>query len=311
MAAPVAASAPGKLILFGEHAVVFGEPALCTAIDLRTEVFARPHAEWLVDGASLDDPKYRYVKAAVRRSRMENPLWLEIRSMIPTGAGLGSSAAVTVAALGALASLRGAFDPPAIAREAFEIEHEVQGRASPIDTSTATAGGGVLVRPDEGDDLLWTITRDTRRWCLHRCPLPELTFVIGYTGIGAATGPLVAGVKERVDASPKAASMVREIGHITMDGLVALQRNDLVAAGRLMDQDQGLLDELGVGHPMLDRLVTAARKSSYGAKLTGAGGGGSMVALTDEPERTAQAIRDVGGRPFLVHTDPVGVRRMP
>lgn len=311
MAGPVAASAPGKLILFGEHAVVFGEPALCTAINLRTEVFARPHQEWLVDGASLDEPKYRYVKAAVGRAWSGGPLWLEIRSMIPTGAGLGSSAAVTVATLGTLQELQDSLDPPAIAREAFEIEHEVQGRASPIDTSTATAGGGVLVRPEESDDLLWTITKDTRRWCLHRCTLPDLTFVVGNTGISAATGPLVAGVKERVDASPKAASMVREIGRITMDGLVALQRKDLVAAGQLMDRDQELLNALGVGHPMLDRLVTAARKHSYGAKLTGAGGGGSMVALTDEPEKAARAIREAGGKTFLVHTDPVGVRRLP
>ena len=311
MAGRMAASAPGKLILFGEHAVVFGEPALCTAINLRTEVFARPHEEWLVDGASLDAPRYRYVKAAIRHAWKEGPLWLEIRSMIPTGAGLGSSAAVTVATLGAVHMLHDAFDPPAIAREAFDIEHEVQGRASPIDTSTATAGGGVLVRPEEDVDLLWTITRDTRRWCLHRCPLPELTFVVGNTGISAATGPLVAGVKERVDTSPKAASMIREIGHITMDGLVALQRKDLEAAGRLMDQDHELLNALGVGHPMLDRLVEAARKHSYGAKLTGAGGGGSMVALTDEPEKTAHAIREAGGKAFLVHSDPVGVRRMP
>lgn len=311
MAGPVAASAPGKLILFGEHAVVFGEPALSTAINLRTEVFARPHTEWLADGASLEEARYRYVKAAVRRAWNGGPLWLEIRSMIPTGAGLGSSAAVTVATLGALQDLRGSLDPPGIAREAFAIEHEVQGRASPIDTSTAAAGGGVLVRPGEGDDLLWTITRDTRRWCLHRCPLPDLTFVVGNTGISAATGPLVAGVKERVDASPKAASMVREIGHITMDGLLALQRKDLVTAGRLMDHDHELLNALGVGHPLLDRLVTAARAHSYGAKLTGAGGGGSMVALTDEPEKVARAIREAGGKPFLVHTDPEGVRRMP
>lgn len=307
----MAASAPGKLILFGEHAVVFGEPALSTAINLRTEVFARPHTEWLADGASLDAPKYRYVKAAVRHAWQNGPLWLEIRSMIPTGAGLGSSAAVTVASLGALHALRSDFEPPAIAREAFDIEHEVQGRASPIDTTTATAGGGILVRPDEGPDLLWTFTRDTRRWSLHRCPLPDLTFVVGHTGISAPTGPLVEEVKKRVDASPKAASMIREIGHITMDGVVALQRKDLVAAGALMDRDHELLNALGVGHPMLDRLVTAARTCSYGAKLTGAGGGGSMVALTDQPEKTAQAIRDAGGRPFLVRMDPDGLRRMP
>lgn len=307
----MAASAPGKLILFGEHAVVFGEPALSTAITLRTEVFARPNRDWLVDGASLDEPKYRYVKAAVRSAWADGPLWLEIRSMIPAGAGLGSSAAVTVASLGALHGLGGTFEPPAIAREAFEIEHAVQGRASPIDTSTATAGGGVLVGPEEGTDLLWTIQKDTRRWFLHRCTLPELTFVVGNTGVGAATGPLVAGVKARVDASPAAAAKVKEIGQITLDGLAALQRKDLVAAGGLMDRDHELLNALGVGHPLLEKLVTAARPSSYGAKLTGAGGGGSMLALTDEPEKTARAIREAGGKPFLVRSDPVGLQRLP
>ncbi len=308
----MAASAPGKLILFGEHAVVFGEPALSTAVDLRTEVYARPHTEWLADGASLEDSKYRYVKAAAARAWKGGPLWFEVRSMIPTGAGLGSSAAVTVATLAAVAGLRGApLDPPSIARTAFDVEHDVQGRASPIDTSTAAAGGALLVRPTEGADLLWTIRRDTRQWCLHRCVLPRLTLVVGNTGISAATGPLVAGVKARVDASPEDAERVKEIGQITLDGLAALRKNDLGAAGRLMDRDHALLNALGVGHPMLERLVTAARRHSYGAKLTGAGGGGSMFALTDEPEKVAADLRAAGAKAFLLATEPEGVRRLP
>src|SRR5436309_9765702 len=115
----MAASAPGKLILFGEHAVVFGEPALSTAINLRAEVYVRPHTEWLADGASLDEPRYRYVKAALGKAKTAGPLWIEIRSMVPSGAGLGSSAAVTVATLGALHTLNNSIDAPAIAREAF------------------------------------------------------------------------------------------------------------------------------------------------------------------------------------------------
>src|SRR3989454_12716855 len=87
----MAASAPGKLILFGEHAVVFGEPALATAINLRAEVFARPHAEWRADGGSLDEPRYRYVRGAVQKAKAQGPLWLEVRSMVPRGAGLGAS----------------------------------------------------------------------------------------------------------------------------------------------------------------------------------------------------------------------------
>ncbi len=303
----MAASAPGKLILFGEHAVVFGEPALATAINLRAEVFARPHPEWRADGGSIDEPRYRYVKAAIAKAKSAGPLWLEIRSMVPSGAGLGSSAAVTVATLGAVHGLGGSIDAKRIAREAFEVEHEVQGRASPIDTSTASAGGGLLVLPKPQDGLLWTIERDARRWYLHRTDLPPLDFVIGNTGISAATGPLVANVKERVDRDPKAAEAVREIGRITLDGLQALRRTDLATAGRLMDRNHALLTELGVGHPMLDRLVQAARKSSYGAKLTGAGGGGSIVALSDRPQETVEAIRAAGGKAFVVRSDPTGV----
>ncbi len=303
----MAASAPGKLILFGEHAVVFGEPALATAINLRAEVFARPHPEWRADGGSIDEPRYRYVKAAIAKAKSAGPLWLEIRSMVPSGAGLGSSAAVTVATLGAVHGLGGSIDAKRIAREAFEVEHEVQGRASPIDTSTASAGGGLLVLPKPQDGLLWTIERDARRWYLHRTDLPPLDFVIGNTGISAATGPLVANVKERVDRDPKAAEAVREIGRIALDGLQALRRTDLATAGRLMDRNHALLTELGVGHPMLDRLVQAARKSSYGAKLTGAGGGGSIVALSDRPQETVEAIRAAGGKAFVVRSDPTGV----
>ena len=302
----MAASAPGKLILFGEHAVVFGEPALATAINLRAEVYARPHPEWRADGGSIDEPRYRYVKAAIAKVAT-GPLWLEVRSMVPSGAGLGSSAAVTVATLGTLHGMGGSIDAKTIAREAFEVEHEVQGRASPIDTSTASAGGGLLVLPKPQGDLLWTIERDARRWCLHRTNLPPLDFVIGNTGISAATGPLVANVKERVEHDRKAAEAVREIGRITLDGLEALRRNDLVAAGRLMDRNHALLTALGVGHPMLDRLVQAARKTSYGAKLTGAGGGGSIVALSDRPAETVEAIRAAGGKAFVVRSDPIGV----
>lgn len=307
----MAASAPGKLILYGEHAVVFGEPALSTAINLRAEVYARPHTEWLVDGASIDEPRYRYVKAAVQRTKPRGPMWIEIRSMIPSGAGLGSSAAVTVATLGALRPMDRPLDAPSIAREGFEVEHEVQGRASPIDTSTSAAGGGVLVLRDPKDDLLWSIERDTRRWSLHRVNLPPVEFVVGHTGISAATGPLVSRVRDLVDHDEHAAENIREIGRITLDGLEALRRRDLPEAGRLMDRNHALLNELGVGHVALDRLVRAARPHSYGAKLTGAGGGGSMIALSEEPEKAAAAIRGAGGKAFIVRSEPTGVVRLP
>jgi len=305
------ASAPGKLILFGEHAVVFGEPALAAAIDLRTEVFARPHGEWLVDGSTLEEPRYAYVRKAVETAWKGGPLWLEVRSMIPVGCGLGSSAAVTVATLGALAAPGGAVDPEGVARRAFGVELAVQGRASPIDTTTATHGAAVLVRKEAGKDLLWTIETGPTRWFLHHCGLPPMSLVVGNTGIAAATGPLVAGVKAKVEKDPRAADAVREIGTITLEGLKALQAGDLVRAGALMDRDHELLEYLGVGHPLLDKLVRAARRHAFGAKLTGAGGGGSMFALTDHPDRVKSAIEGAGGKAFVVATAPPGLEASP
>src|SRR2546428_442585 len=190
----MAASAPGKLILFGEHAVVFGEPALATAINLRAEVYARPHPEWRAAGGSIDEPPYRYGKAAIAKVAT-GPLWLQRRPMGPAGAGGGSSPA------------------------------------------------------------------------------------------GA----------------------VREMVRFTLGGLDARRRNDLAGGGRLRDRNPALLTALGVGHPMLDRLVQAARRTSYGAKLTGAGGGGSIVALSDRPAETVEAIRAAGGKAFVVRSDPIGV----
>src|SRR3989475_6333597 len=150
----MAASAPGKLILFGEHAVVFGEPALSTAINLRAEVYARPHAECRADGGSIDEPRYRYVKAAVAKVRTSGPLWLEVRSMVPSGAGLGSSAAGTVPTLGALHGMGGSIDAKTIAREGCGGEHAGQGGASPAAPSTPSARGCLLRLPKPHGDLL-------------------------------------------------------------------------------------------------------------------------------------------------------------
>src|SRR5213076_2171635 len=116
------------------------------------------------DGASLDEPRFRYVKKAVEKSNAPGPLWIEIRSMVPSGAGLGSSAAVTVATLGSLHSMAGRIDPPTIAREAFDVEHEDQGRANPSDTRTAAVGGGgILILRHKLENLLWGIERNNRR----------------------------------------------------------------------------------------------------------------------------------------------------
>jgi mevalonate kinase len=303
----VVASAPGKLILFGEHAVVFGEPALSVAIDLRTTVEVSPANRDEVNGAPLDGERYPYLEAALRRASPATPVALRVASDIPEASGMGSSAAVTVSLLASLQALTGGIDRETIARWGFEVEHEVQGRASPIDTTTATQGGGILLLKERGQNFLWRIEKGGSQWYLHSCELPPMTLVVGSTGIQAATGPLVARVRELYRREESARRAIHRIGEISLEGVKALTKGDMDTAGQLMKENHALLNSLQVGHPLLDSFVEASLPHSYGAKLTGAGGGGSMIALTDRPGRVKEAIETRGGQAFIVRTEPRGV----
>jgi mevalonate kinase len=305
----VITSAPGKVILLGEHAVVFGQPAIAVAVDMRLRCHVHRHGTFVMNGAPMSPNTHPYVHGAISRYWGDEPLEVETHSDIPSGSGMGSSAAVTSSILAALKALKGVrMQQEEVAREAFDIESVVQGRASPTDTSASCHGRGVFIDSKPSDRLLWHIQRDVREWYVHDCEVPNMSLVIGYTGIHAATGPLVAKVKRYADRTVFARDIIDEIGGIVREGLVCLRTNDQVGLGRLMTRDHKLLAILGVSHPSLDRLVRAALPYSFGAKLTGAGGGGSMIALTDRPNEVAEAIRMKGGMPMMVSTGVEGVR---
>ncbi len=301
-------SAPGKIILFGEHAVVFGKPALALAIDLRIYSGVTKSNGYSVNGHPMRKKHHAYVSASLDEAWNGPPIDIETSSEIPSGSGLGSSAAVTVSCVGAMLAEKGKFDPETTARKAFEVENKVQGRASPIDTSTSTHGHGVLVSPDKLDGFLWHISKGSTDWNIHHCEVPKLSFVVGYTGIHGATGPLVAKVKKLVDSDENAAKGISRIGEIATEGVDALRRSDKTKVGALMTENHGILNELGVGHSALERLVEACKGISYGAKLTGAGGGGSMICLTDDIEQVSKAIDNAGGEPIVIRVGCEGAR---
>lgn len=323
-------SAPGKVYLFGEHAVVYGEPAVPCAIEKRARVSVdrrddgklRVHSEDLslngftVEyGASPDDrpdvdvseslvsAAMGYVDGAIEQVRDvtgEDDVGFEvmIESEIPLGAGLGSSAAVVVAAIDAATRELGVvLDTDELAERAFQTEHAVQdGQASRADTFCSATGGAVRV---EGDDC-------------QAIEAPDLPIVIGFDGGAGDTGELVAGVRSLREEYEFAADTVEAIGDIVRSGEAALADGDVEELGRLMNFNHGLLSALGVSSRSLDTMVWAARDAeAYGAKLTGAGGGGCIVAL-DPTEETETALSFTPGceDAFRAELADEGVKRL-
>ncbi|GGN90385.1 MULTISPECIES: mevalonate kinase [Haloarcula] len=325
----VTSSAPGKVYLFGEHAVVYGEPAVPCAIERRARVTAREideglriHSEDLKldgftveydgDGAGRPDvdaseplleAAMGYVNEAVAQVRdaadvPDAGFEIRIESDIPLGAGLGSSAAVVVAAIDAATRELGVeLSAEAIAERAYQVEAAVQdGEASRADTFCSAKGGAVRV---EGDD------------CRTVEGVDNLPFVIGYDGGAGDTGALVAGVRSLREEYDFAADTVRAIGDIVREGESVLGSGDYETLGDLMDFNHGLLSALGVSSRSLDSMVWAARDAgAMGAKLTGAGGGGCIVAL-DDTDDALTALKYTPGceSVFRAELDTDGVRQ--
>jgi mevalonate kinase len=330
-------SAPGKVYLFGEHAVVYGEPAVPCAIERRATVTVEARADDHVrveasdlslDGftveyagstgrrpdvdvpAPLVDAAMGYVDAAVEQARdaagrPDAGFDITVESSIPLGAGLGSSAAVTVAGIDAATRELGHPLPPAeVADRAYRAEAAVQdGQASRADTFCSAVGGAVRV---EGDDC-------------RSLDAPNLPFVVGFDGGAGDTGELVAGVRALKERYDFAADTVATIGDLVRSGERLLDPSSEVAEGdrlaelgSLMDFNHGLLESLGVSSRSLDSMVWAAREAgAHGAKLTGAGGGGCIVALDPTPE-TLTALQFTPGceEAFRAELATDGVRRL-
>ena len=303
------ASAPGKVILFGEHAVVYGEPAIAVALNLRTEVTIREGGDQhRVNGAPLSAYHHTYIKEAIDALWKGGPLDVRTDSRLPSASGLGSSAALSVATVGALLEMQGRFSQELVARESYNAEVNAQkGRGSPTDTSTASHGAAVLVDGKQGPGFLWEIRRGERAWSLHHLEMPPLTLVVGNTGTRGRTADEVAKVARFVKKTGFAKDVIRDLGKVCREAVPLIAAKDKTKLGQKMDQAHNLLEILGVSTSKLDDLCEAARKHAYGAKLTGSGGGGSMIALTDEPQKCAAAIQKRGGHPFIVSLGGPGV----
>ncbi|MEW5937728.1 MAG: mevalonate kinase [Candidatus Thermoplasmatota archaeon] len=305
----VKVSAPGMVILFGEYAVRYGEPALAVAVDLRTTCTALPSRRVLINDAEPNKKRDAYVLSSIVNgwAHLDRKVAVWASSALPTAAGMGYSAALCVASVGAMRALEDAFVPEDIAERAFEAEYGVQDSSIPIDTSASAHGAGVLISMERVDGYLWTVTKGRDVWHLHHRDVPNTGIVVGDTGIQGSAAAMASKVGRFVQRNAFARELVKEIGEIAVDGARALDKGDVEMAGRLMERNHKLLVTLGAGHPALDKLVRAVKPHSYGAKLMSEGGG-SIVALTEHPERVAAAIEGAGGTAYVLSPADTGVR---
>jgi len=321
----VVASAPAKVILFGEHFVVYGEPAIVLAIDKRAYAEAKLQNDKRLSLRSLNlnlsgyfeggaftieqgNPKearakFEPIKSAVDKVLEKHGedvgLDIQINSMVPVAAGLGSSAAVaaaTTAAVGALLNVK--MSKEDIFRITYESEKVVHGTPSGIDPAISTFGGTLLFQMDTGFKPIEVKT--------------EIPLVIGDTGVERSTRVQVEKVRELKQRYPQVVEPIMSAAReVVLRAMGALKENDLETLGELMNINHALLYGVGVSDESLEWLVNAARKSgALGAKLTGAGGGGCMVALAknDNLQQVMEAIQRTGGSPFIARKTDEGVR---
>jgi mevalonate kinase len=248
----------GKVILLGEHAVVYGYPALVAALDRGVRVSTVPTPK----GGPLrvDVPAWNL---AVKADD-DHPLARGLAAIAdPPGAGLGASAAFAVAVARELAAGK-QIDSGVVAAAANASEQIIHGNPSGVDAAIAMAGGIGVFR---------------KRGGLAQVAAPPLRVLLGPSGSPRATAAMIERVARATNGSADDPRL-RELAALTDGGTVSLVAGDLAALGRAMDRAHAILAELGVSTPFLDGLCDAARTAgAHGAKLTGAGGGGAVIAL--------------------------------
>ena len=279
------ASAPGKVILFGEHFVVYGVKAILCSINKRVTVTAEKTSERKISINSkigkLDlDPnkliseinsplKPFYYLANKAIENKDTGIHIQIDSEIPLGAGLGSSSACCVAGAAAIFKLFGDISKEKILKLAIEAERTIFENTSGADCTVCTYGG--IMEYDKNNGF---------KKIEHE---PNFQLVIINSNIEHSTQSMVSKVKEFEKRNKEEFSRLSNLeSKVIEDVLKLIKENKMQEIGQKMNQNQEYLENIGISNKELTKMIKIGQESSFGAKITGSGGGGCIFALTNE-----------------------------
>ena len=295
-------TAPGKIILFGEHAVVYGKPAIAIPVSgMRATAWSEISEDGLTINAldigekfNLKSNKNQFSVLAqsilARTNQNEPNLTINLSSKLPQGSGMGSSAATSTAVCRALSGYLGVdLASNEISELVFDAEKVVHGTPSGIDNTVVAYEMPVYFVKGKKPKTFE--------------PGKKFFLVIGDTGIEASTKKTVSNVRKNWKKEPGLMNgYFDEIERITNKGKSAIEEGNDELVGEIMDENHDLLNSIGVGHKKLDELVDISKEAgALGAKLTGGGGGGNMVALAENKtsqKKIHDAITEAGYRAY-------------
>lgn len=305
----------GKVILFGEHFVVYGIPGIVSAVDstadaevIKNDKIIKVHDDRKGSKGYAEKKKFQQLESIKRMLKKMN-LSLENQGLniwlggsLPGFSGLGASAASSVAIARAIAQeFHLSFSNQEINDIAYEAEKAYAGNPSGIDNTAATFGGLLWFQKNlkGGPNKIESLSIEK-----------PVEIIIGSTGIVANTKEMVKGVAKRKTRYPeKYDSIFNQAQILAQEARIAIKNFDLLEVGSLMDMNHSLLKEIEVSCKELDYLVDLAKKNgAFGAKLTGGGGGGCMTALTPGKELQEKVAKKIEKQGFQVLRTKIGVK---
>ena len=308
------ASAPGKVILFGEHFVVYGIKAILCSINKRVKVTSSsidedsiviksnlgnitvPRSQSLDEIKSPLMPFLFLAKTLLEKFETKGGIEVTIDSSIPSGVGLGSSSACCVAASASISGLFTKYSKDEILKLAIEAEKTIFKNTSGADCTVCTFGGIMEYDKENGSKKIESPS--------------NFHLVICNSNIPHSTNSVVKKVNEFKEKNESVfSSLSKDESELIKKVIPSLEKNDLSSLGKIMTKNQEYLEQIGVSNDELRKIIEIVDKTSYGSKITGAGLGGCIISLVDESklEQTLENLNRKNYECFSVKIDSKGL----